>query len=162
MSQRHLTASDRTSLIKLASKLPQGSPERRAILAGLRGEGPEGRLKVHIKGDSSGGGNWVLWKGQVAASDIPKLNKDLNSMYYFSDEEEYPRKIRELEESILELSHEKSKLERESEYLAGLAAMKRWGFDPSKTYMNALTIKAEDSSGDLWEYDTVEKEWARE
>lgn len=32
---RFLTASDRKNLIRLASELPQGSPERRAILAGL-------------------------------------------------------------------------------------------------------------------------------
>ena len=32
---RTLTASDRKSLIKLASTLPKGSPERKAILAGL-------------------------------------------------------------------------------------------------------------------------------
>lgn len=33
---RPLTASDRKNLIRLASELPQGSPERRAILAGLQ------------------------------------------------------------------------------------------------------------------------------
>ncbi len=32
---RSLTAQDRSSLIKLASDLPKGSPERKAILAGL-------------------------------------------------------------------------------------------------------------------------------
>ena len=32
---RSLTASDRSALIKLASSLPKGSPERRTILAGL-------------------------------------------------------------------------------------------------------------------------------
>ncbi len=32
---RILTASDRTALIRLASSLPKGSPERKAILAGL-------------------------------------------------------------------------------------------------------------------------------
>ena len=32
---RTLTASDRRSLIRLASTLPKGSPERKAILAGL-------------------------------------------------------------------------------------------------------------------------------
>lgn len=34
---RTLTAADRSSLIKLASSMPVGSPERRAILAGLQG-----------------------------------------------------------------------------------------------------------------------------
>ena len=33
---RSLTASDRSSLIRLASSLPKGSPERKAILAGLK------------------------------------------------------------------------------------------------------------------------------
>lgn len=33
---RKLTASDRKSLIRLASALPAGSPERKAILAGLK------------------------------------------------------------------------------------------------------------------------------
>lgn len=37
MASRNLTASDRSALIKLASSLPAGSPERKAILAGLRG-----------------------------------------------------------------------------------------------------------------------------
>ena len=32
---RNLTAADRASLIRLASKMPKGSPERRAILSGL-------------------------------------------------------------------------------------------------------------------------------
>ena len=32
---RSLTASDRSALIKLASSLPKGSPEKKAILAGL-------------------------------------------------------------------------------------------------------------------------------
>jgi hypothetical protein len=36
MSQRHLTASGRTSLIKLASSMEKGSDERRAILARVK------------------------------------------------------------------------------------------------------------------------------
>jgi hypothetical protein len=35
-ASRNLTASDRTRLIRLASTMPKGSPERRAILVGLR------------------------------------------------------------------------------------------------------------------------------
>ena len=34
---RTLTASDRSALIKLAASLPEGSPEKKAILAGLQG-----------------------------------------------------------------------------------------------------------------------------
>ena len=35
---RSLSASDRSALIRMASTLPKGSPERKAILAGLRTE----------------------------------------------------------------------------------------------------------------------------
>ena len=38
---RELTASDRASLIRLASSLPAGSEERRAILSGLRSASPD-------------------------------------------------------------------------------------------------------------------------
>lgn len=38
---RELTASDRSSLIRLASSLPAGSEERRAILSGLRSASPD-------------------------------------------------------------------------------------------------------------------------
>jgi len=43
---RTLTASDRKTLIKLASTLPVGSPERKVILAGLSKQGglPDGNL----------------------------------------------------------------------------------------------------------------------
>ncbi len=39
LMSRSLTAPDRSSLIRLASSLPAGSPERKAILAGLRLQG---------------------------------------------------------------------------------------------------------------------------
>ena len=40
---KKLTASDRSSLIKLASSLEKGSDERRAILAGLKQAGLNSR-----------------------------------------------------------------------------------------------------------------------
>lgn len=44
---KKLTASDRKSLIRLASSLPKGSPERKAILAGLsKSAGKAGDFKV--------------------------------------------------------------------------------------------------------------------
>lgn len=42
---RRLTASDRSALIKLASSLPAGSPERKAILAGLQGSPYANQIK---------------------------------------------------------------------------------------------------------------------
>ena len=48
---RSLTASDRKSLIRLASSLPAGSPERRAILAGLgQGSRASRRPAFHKEG----------------------------------------------------------------------------------------------------------------
>ena len=45
---RTLTASDRKSLIKLASTLPKGSPERKAILAGLADSASRGTFKKDV------------------------------------------------------------------------------------------------------------------
>jgi len=45
---KNLTASDRKSLIRLASALPAGSPERRAILAGLHREANTLELRVDL------------------------------------------------------------------------------------------------------------------
>lgn len=46
---RILTASDRKSLIKLASTMPKGSPERKAILAGLE-KASRSRLLQKVRG----------------------------------------------------------------------------------------------------------------
>ena len=42
---RHLTASDRKRLIKMASTMPKGSPDRKAILAGLSKSADDRRYK---------------------------------------------------------------------------------------------------------------------
>ena len=47
---RTLTASDRSALIKLASSLPSGSSERKAILAGLQGSSSKTASGVNIPG----------------------------------------------------------------------------------------------------------------
>lgn len=46
---RTLTASDRSTLIKLASTMPKGSPERKAILAGLE-KASRSRLLQKVRG----------------------------------------------------------------------------------------------------------------
>ena len=43
---RSLTAQDRSSLIRLASSLPEGSPEKKAILAGLAGKTASDRMEA--------------------------------------------------------------------------------------------------------------------
>ena len=52
---RTLTASDRSALIRLASALPAGSPERKAILAGLEKSAAEKMLytvSINVPRDS--------------------------------------------------------------------------------------------------------------
>jgi hypothetical protein len=46
---RSLTASDRSVLIRLASSKPKGSPERKAILAGLRASGSDAEVASTIE-----------------------------------------------------------------------------------------------------------------
>lgn len=48
---RPLTASDRSALIRLASTLPKGSPERKAILKGLSKQAnrPEGWARAYLQ-----------------------------------------------------------------------------------------------------------------
>lgn len=60
-----LTATDRKALIRLASSLPKGSPERKTILAGLKVSGPQLYDIRDFDFDlsfSPDRGNTVLWK----------------------------------------------------------------------------------------------------
>jgi len=62
---RSLTAQDRSALIRLASSLPPGSPERRAILGGLS----------KASGDSQNNARSSVASGEVG----PKLSADIAS-----------------------------------------------------------------------------------
>ncbi len=74
---RNITASDRKSLIRLASTMPKGSPERKAILAGLSrsarmawssDSGPEW-FRAFLKGYAKWGGGRVRGKTVIDFSD---------------------------------------------------------------------------------------------
>ena len=70
----NLTAQDRSSLIRLASNLPVGSPERRAILAGLKSAASRDEINVpkkHIWYQAKVTGNFAHTppKGKKAASE---------------------------------------------------------------------------------------------
>ena len=71
---RKLTASDRKNLIKLASSLPKGSPERKAILAGLKVSGSNRSKTI---------GSWIAqlrdWKRQ--AQRAKDALRDMNRKY---------------------------------------------------------------------------------
>ena len=71
---RNLTASDRKTLIKLASTLPKGSPERKAVLAGLgrmastrtaASETIKPRFKVALTDIQSNGDRSLRVKGRM-------------------------------------------------------------------------------------------------
>jgi len=73
---KSLTAADRKSLIKLAATLEKGSPERQAILSGLKkaGSPDKGRLATEILSGTlatlennlmGGRGEWVTSDGEV-------------------------------------------------------------------------------------------------
>lgn len=80
-----LTASDRRSLIKLASSLPKGSGERQAILAGLKKSAANPR---QLLSDVEGGGPG----GKDAAADLMiYLAKGL-----IEEDDFYARKAREV------------------------------------------------------------------
>lgn len=52
-----MTPDDRTHLIRLASKLPQGSPERRTILSQLN---TQGQMKVSVTDETTAFIDWVM------------------------------------------------------------------------------------------------------
>jgi len=87
-----ISSQDRSALIRLASSLPAGSPERKAILAGIVQPGQEvwlkpGQMKEHIAHFHSlkshlvqacdkfttGSEKPVVKEGEVAGYDMPKL-----------------------------------------------------------------------------------------
>lgn len=70
---RKLTASDRSALIRLASSLPKGSEERRAILAGLVKGHPE--LGIPDSYEVKGGGYTFDFSPVVEADDDWKDRK---------------------------------------------------------------------------------------
>lgn len=81
---RTLTASDRKSLIRLASSLPKGSPERRAILTGLGRKGSGRRattVRVAGKPDLPGLNLNAFRKGLGWAGQAISLEKN-NSKFY--------------------------------------------------------------------------------
>ena len=101
---RSLTASDRASLIRLASSLPQGSPERRAILAGfmnlLRGrkdfKSPREAEKILEKVITD------LWGGSVKLTKKPDTSDNwLRWDFHFEDGSPKPKiEIRNIKEDL--------------------------------------------------------------
>jgi len=64
---RKLTASDRSALIRLASTMPVGSPERKAILASLNWQSGGSRIDSMTDGF---GGEDFHWEGSVAGKPL--------------------------------------------------------------------------------------------
>lgn len=87
-SMRTLTASDRSALIKLASSLPSGSPDRKAILAGLQVNAPitqsEFTKQMGLYGLTLFKKNRTMWQGfqggkvgpYTTTNDVLQANQD--------------------------------------------------------------------------------------
>ena len=70
---RNLSASDRSSLIRLASRLPAGSPQRKAILAGLS---KTAAVKGDLYFEGGDGEKRTLWKKGVTPDQAKKMISD--------------------------------------------------------------------------------------
>jgi hypothetical protein len=70
---RNLTASDRSALIRLASTLPVGSPQRKAILSGLTKTSAE---KGDLYFEGGDGEKRTLWKKGVTPDQAEKMISD--------------------------------------------------------------------------------------
>ncbi len=174
-AQTTMFASDRSSLIRLASTLPVGSAERKAILAGLAktaavkpadlealkkasthqtasGVGPKGPLKVDIRGHLGGRGIEPdeLFKGTINVSQAKELHEALQVMFEFR-ESNFNERIEEIEEQIRELGYEKEEILLDPLYRRALAINKKWGLPLDKKYDNA-SVTGKDSLGQSWTY----------
>ena len=73
---RTLTSSDRSALIRLASTMPVGSTERRAILAGLTHKATEtiNVIGKHIRGNASVDGNAMVYENGLVSGNASVFN----------------------------------------------------------------------------------------
>jgi len=67
---RKLSSADRSALIKLASSLPSGSPERKAILAGLQGSSKKASGDVNISGKHITAAGYTYTPNELPVSEI--------------------------------------------------------------------------------------------
>ena len=176
---RNLTASDRTSLIKLASSLPAGSPERKAILAGLtkisydqslvkyRVVPPKGALKAWLDHGDIGGVDRShvgkkIWQGTVSASQVEEFTKGLQIMGEYADAD-FDQQLEDIEERIRELGYEKEEILLSPLFQKAHALSKKWGLPLSsdgQIYMNN-DPEMHDSQGRYYNYSAIEG-WIRD
>ena len=124
---RNLTASDRSALIKLASSLPAGSPERKAILAGLQGSSNKTATRDLSEYDFTGFGVYMENPEELA-----KLigSRVLKPFYKSNMDNQGPQEIkdfmkevaRKLEAIIRECNEYTDSLKKEYSIMLGLRA----------------------------------------
>lgn len=153
---RRITSSDRKRLIRLASSLPKGSEERRAILAGLKvgaeeWEGKDGD-RVEVQLDPYRGP--TLWKGKVTVSEAKKMDAHLGTLHQADEEGELRKfseldaRTRTLEQEIKFIQQEKKRLEKKlGPALDWAKKMKIWGHYATGG-STMITVAFQDSDGD--------------
>jgi len=148
---RHLTASDRKSLIRLASSLPQGSSQRRAILAGLKKTSAEewtgsdrDRVKVSLEPYRMP----PIWEGEVTIAEAKKMDEHLGNLHQMAENRQLDR-VLSIDEEIEALKREKAELEREfGKAIAWAKKMKIWPhFERGGNTM--IPVAFEDADGDF-------------
>ena len=152
---RKLTASDRKSLIRLASKMEKGSPERKAILAGLKyaygDERPVEPINITAWVDvapgkrPSRGGQWRKKSLRFAE----EVNEALASAFEVLNDSsalagESPKSWREVEE-ILE---RKGALQEYRPYVRMAQKYKL----PADAWYGDSYVEVDDAVGDVWYY----------
>lgn len=125
---RKLTASDRKSLIRLASSLPKGSPKRRAILAGLQKTSASvwaGRDsdRVVVELDTR---RESIWKGKATVAEAKKMDQYLSALHQMAEENDLAR-LSDIDDEIKYLLEEKNQIGKKyGPAIAWAKKMKIW------------------------------------
>jgi hypothetical protein len=108
-----LSSSDRKALVKLASGLPKGSEERKAILSGLKvasrmtgGPPPAERVTMEITKHRGG----TLWKGQGTRAGADVLNTFLDKMFTIMQDSRGANPFKAVELAEADLADAKAKV----------------------------------------------------
>jgi hypothetical protein len=142
----------------MASSLPKGSPERKAILAGLEKTSASvwsgrdsDRVKVHLESytssSASSNGGRAIWQGEVTVGEAKQMDKYLDALHRMAEENDLAR-LSDIDDEIKDLLDEKKSLGMKyGKAIAWAKKMKIWNhFANGGDTMIPVTF--EDADGD--------------
>lgn len=167
-----ISKSDRSALVKLAASLPKGSPEKRAILSGLK------KVSLTLKGGPPPNEKVQLTIGQARGPDLFKLSVLASSLQDYNDLLDevldamggddsggYNDKFSRLErarEALKDSQKDVAELERELKPLLAKAHTLRVDLSKFKgVAMHYVDLSLVDESGQKWYLDSGE-DWVKE